>query len=291
MTLGRTIKIYLQDGSVTGIRYAEIVNWSGQAISIPRSKMKELVQIEESKKPGIYFLFGVDENERDNHPAVYIGESESIFDRLNQHLKHKEFWNEAIFFTSKDENLTKSHIKYLEARLIEEAKKVDRYTLDNSNDATLSALPKGDRDSMEEFIDNIRILLGTMGHKTLEPIISSKDISRSNIKDINIEFTLKGAISADAIYSNEGMIVKKGSRATRFDGSSLANGRKILKQKLIDKQVLVPENEECYIFSEDYLFNSPSQAAAIILGYLVSGPQYWIKKGENITLKQYEERK
>ena len=116
MKIGKTIRIYLNDGTVTGIRHAEIVNWTGQAISSPRTKIKMLSDWEESRKPGVYFLFGIDEES--GQDAVYIGEAENVFERLQHHIANKDFWNEVIFFTNKDENLTKSHVKYLESGLI-----------------------------------------------------------------------------------------------------------------------------------------------------------------------------
>ncbi len=42
MSRGTQLKIYLANGSVIGIRHAEIVNWTGQAIVIPRVHIKEL---------------------------------------------------------------------------------------------------------------------------------------------------------------------------------------------------------------------------------------------------------
>jgi len=107
MSIGKTTRIYLDDGSVSGIRHAEIVNWTGQAVSLPRSQIKSLTAWEKSKKPGIYFLFEVDEDT--GQDAVYIGEAENVYDRLQDHIVNKNFWNEVVFFTSKGENLTKSH--------------------------------------------------------------------------------------------------------------------------------------------------------------------------------------
>ncbi len=285
MQFGRTIRIYLQDGSVTGIRHSEIVNWSGQAVFFPRSKIKELDEWDEAKKPGVYFLFGLDENS--NSAAVYIGESENILTRLNQHLKNKEFWNEAVFFTSKDDNLTKSHIKYLEARLIEEGIKANRYKLVNGNEATLSSLPRSDRDAMEEFLNNIRILLGTMGHKVLEPIHNFT----VNEKNTYIEFKLKGRVPAYSIYSNEGIIVKRGSKVYKESKPSMHKGPKELKEKLISEEILISADDDFYEFSQDYLFSSSSYAATVILGSPCSGPQNWIKIDDNITLKEFEANK
>ena len=172
MSIGKSIRIFLDDGSVSGIRHAEIVNWTGQALSSPRSKIKSLVSWEESQKPGIYFLFGVDEDSGDD--AVYIGEAENVLARLRSHLVKKDFWNEVVFFTSKDENLTKSHVKYLESRLVQLAKLAARYVVLNGSQPQLPVLPRGDRDAMEEFVSNLKILLGSIGYKTLESLDAKK---------------------------------------------------------------------------------------------------------------------
>lgn len=289
MSFGRTIRIYLKSGSVTGIRHSEIVNWSGQAMFIPRSQIKELGEWDESKRPGVYFLFGIDENSIDKK-AVYIGESENILERLNEHLSKKEFWNEAIFFTSKDDNLTKSHIKYLEARLIGMSKDAQRYTILNSTSGTSSSLPRSDKDAMEEFLSNIRILLGTMGHKVLEPMITqSEKIQRiEEKKNIELTFNKRGnKVSARAIYTDEGIVVKKGSEANKSTQPSLSNGYKTLKETLVSEGILKEKTADLYEFTDNYLFKSSSQAAAIIAGYSISGPQSWSHNGK--TLKEIEE--
>jgi len=129
MNFGRTIKIYLSDGTPSGIRHIEIINWSGQAVYCPRSRFAELAKWDEIKRPGVYFLFERQSNDSDNR--VYIGESENVIKRLNTHDREKDFWNELVIFTSKDENLTKSHIKYLEARLSALAVQAERYKIEN----------------------------------------------------------------------------------------------------------------------------------------------------------------
>ena len=91
-----------------------------------------------------------------NAPHAYIGEAEIIRDRLKQH-KGKEFWVAAIVFVSKDENLTKAHVRYLESRLLAEATKVGRFTLEQ-NQAGGSRLPESDREDMEVFLSRIRQL-------------------------------------------------------------------------------------------------------------------------------------
>src|SRR5438094_1359497 len=137
-----TIKLFLPRGDAKSLRTAEISNWTGKAIAAPRTELEELLQREELDKAGIYILTGADP--LSGSPHAYIGEAEVIRDRLKQH-KTKEFWISAIVFVSKDENLTKAHIKHLEGRLISEATQVAKFTLENSQ-ASGSKLPESDRE-------------------------------------------------------------------------------------------------------------------------------------------------
>ncbi len=289
MVRGKSIRIFLSDGSVTGIRHAEVVNWTGQAIYCPRNQISELSNWTESKRPGVYFLFGEDENTLE--PKVYIGEAENVFTRLQNHLSTKEYWNEVIFFTNKDENLTKGHIKYLESRLIDLAYSVKRYILDNTVSPQLSTLPRGDRDSMEEFIDNIRLLLGTLGHKLLEPFLNQHKLTSDDVSNESEEITeqkpeqkiiatdtklfLKiGNLAASGIRTNEGLVVLAGSYASYQDRDSLAHFWRDLKAKLISQNILVPRGSY-YEFTQNYLFKSPTAAGSIISGYSINGRECW----------------
>ena len=161
-----TIKIYLPHGDPKRLRTGEISNWSGKAVAGPRTELDQLLKREEAGNVGVYLLTGVDP--LSGGPAVYIGEAESIQSRLKQHVD-KDFWNHLVYFTSKDENLTKSHIRYLEGRLIELAKLAGRASLTNSQ-ATTSKLPESDRADMEIFLEKIEQLLPALGVEVLVPI-------------------------------------------------------------------------------------------------------------------------
>lgn len=294
MELGRTIKIYLDNGSVTGIKHSEIVNWSGQAISSPRNLIKKLKDWTEAQRPGVYFLFGLDEKGND---SVYIGESENVFERLRQHItdSKKDFWEEVVFFTSKDENLTKAHVKFLESKLTLLAINASRYKVLNSNNPQQSKLPRGDRDAMEEFVNNIRILIGAMSHKVLEPINKQQFINNTKSPNIidsqtsNNDLYLNiNRIDAQAILTNEGIVVKKDSEAFFNERNSLVPSYKNLRSKLQDEGILI-KNGNKFIFTKDYLFPSPSQAAAVIVGYSINGRNSWCLT-DGTTLKVYEEK-
>ena len=56
--MAKTIKIFLVDGEPNGLKTAELSNWVGQAIVIPRNKLKEIRQRQDCNKPAVYFLIG-----------------------------------------------------------------------------------------------------------------------------------------------------------------------------------------------------------------------------------------
>jgi hypothetical protein len=95
-----TLKIFLVHGDAKRLRTAELSNWTGKAVAGPRSEFDGLLAREEAQKSGVYFLTGSDPETGKN--AVYVGEAESIRDRLKSHLE-KDFWNHIVFFISKDE--------------------------------------------------------------------------------------------------------------------------------------------------------------------------------------------
>lgn len=296
-TFGKTIRIYLKDGSVNGIKWGEITNYTIQSISCPRINVTDLVEYSEIKKPGIYFLFGQDPETNDL--KAYIGESENTYERLQTHITNKDFWNEVVFFVSKDENLTKAHARYLESRLIQMAISANRYTIDNYNQSQPAALPRSDRDAMEEFLTYINLLLGVFGHRVLEPVTpttkprsgdlpSANDIIQGNKEKNTLPLTLSmSGLKANALQTDEGIVVLEGSDAALTSGS-LNPGYQDIRQKLITNGTLRLSDKK-YTFARNSLFTAPTAAAAIIVGYNTSGRTAW-KDNNGKTLKELEEQ-
>jgi hypothetical protein len=284
---GRSIRIFLSDGTPSGLRHVEIANWSGQALACPRSRFNELGDWSESKRPGVYFLF---ESSNSEQNVAYIGESEDVYKRLTEHDKKKDFWNELIIFTSKDENLTKSHIKYLEASLVELTKLADRYKLENSNTPTKSSLPRADAAAMEEFIDNIRITLGSLGHKILEPITSNTKPDpeqKDSLSDYTFHFSPNN-LTAYGKVTDEGFLLLKNSHIAKNSTSSMPGKSLQIKEQLLADNLLV-EDKDFYTLTKDKLISSSSYAASLVSGNSRSGPQSW-KTNEGETLKSVEEQ-
>lgn len=275
-----TIKIYLPHGDPKRLRTGEISNWSGKAVAGPRTELDQLLQREEAAHVGIYLLTGIDP--LSGSPAVYIGEAESIQSRLKQHVE-KDFWNQAVFFTSKDENLTKSHIRYLEGRVIELAKLAGRANLTNSQ-ATTSKLPESDRADMEIFLEKIEQLLPALGVEVLVPIATapqSKEEARALFCEIN-------GLKATGHLTPNGIVVLTKSQAalnlrpSAKDYPWVVNAR----EQLVKDKVLI-EADGCLVFAKDHEFSSPSAAAAVIHGGTANGRTAWKDAGGK-TLKQLE---
>jgi hypothetical protein len=279
MKFGKTIKIFLIDGEPNGRMSCELSNWSGKAYKIPRIKVKECSDRIDLVSTGVYLLFGKDEEGKD---LVYIGEAESILKRITQHLNQKDFWNEAIIFISKDENLNKAHVKYLENRLHDIAINSKRYKIENSITPTLSSISESDRAEMEEFIENIKMLVNTLGHKVFEEKREYKPKQKQEV------FFIKAARGADGLGepTSDGFVVFKGSKAAFTVVNSMTSNFIKLRDKLIEDQILLNIGES-FEFSEDYIFSSPSTAAVIVMGRNANGLTEWkLKSGK--TLKEFE---
>ena len=275
-----TIKLFLVHGDPKRLRTAEISNWTGKAVAGPRSEMDGLLSREEALNPGVYFLTGFDPET--GKAAVYIGEAESVRKRLKSHLA-KDFWNHITFFISKDENLTKAHIRYLEGRLIERARTAGRAVVMNGQSSG-SKLPESDREDMEIFLERIVQLLPVLGADALVPVAATPE-GRSEKEPLTCE--IKG-LKATGHLTPAGLVVLRGSQAVLEERASAHNYPNVLttRNKLIEEGMLVEEDDH-WVFSQDVEFGSPSAAAAVVHGGSANGLIAW-KDGKGRTLKELE---
>ncbi len=288
MRHGKSLKIFLIDGLPTGIWTCELSNWTGKAYKIPRTQYKKCLERTELRSPSVYLLFGHD-NETGN-PIVYIGETEDPVKRLGEHIQDikKEYWNEAIIFFSKDDHLNKAHIKYLESRLYQIASEVKRYLVMNSQPPKKSAISEAEVAEMEEFIDNIKIIVPALGHKVFDTLVPlSVSDTNENSSDIQPEYLYirnKNGISAKGFQSSEGFVVCKDSNIKEQISEKSLNSNIIkLRGKYLQDGTIID-----YIFVKDALFTSPSAASDFVLGNSTSGPMMW-KNSDGVTLKELNE--
>lgn len=270
---GKTIQIFLTDGTPRGIKLAEITSNIEQAIFIPRIKIEEASSRPEVSRHGVYFLFG--DGEETAKPIAYIGQSRNCLARIKSHDQKKDFWNYAVLFISKTDSFTLTHIEYLEQLAINKAFEAKRYILENGVSPKKFKVPETLEADLLDNFDTIKILLSTLGFTIFEPI-KQKVISE------NVMFCKGKEALAEGEYQEDGFVVFKGSRANIIMAPTSHSASRSLRQKLIDTKILI-EKEGVYVFQDDFLFTSPSSAAMQVLARNANGWLEWKdKKGKTL---------
>lgn len=281
--MGKKITVYMIDGTEYGPRLVEIGNWVGKAIYCSRSSLNKIINREEFNNPGIYCLKD-DPSDEAFEEKVYIGEAENIKARLKQHQSDptKDF-KEVIFFISKDELLTKTQIRYLESRIIQEAIVAKTAEIENGNSPSLPTLHEADISDMEYFLDQIKLIFPLMGFKFLIPsTIKKSETANNTVEEINRKYFYirTKSFSAKMYESDKGYIIEKGSEAKKQLSNSTTDTYRNLRRKLIETNILI-EKDGKYEFAEDAIFSSPSAASNMILGRNSNGHTEWVdEKGQ-----------
>lgn len=260
---GRTIQIYLPTGEPRGLRIAEVTTRTVQAILIPQNQLKAAKLRPETEQVGVYFLFG--ESEEQARPMCYIGQTEDLQTRLDRHSTEKPFWNIAVVAISKTQTFTPAHIRWLEWYCIEEAEKVGRFHLDNSQNPREPFVTEPLKDDCLDAFENIGVLLTALGFPLFEPVATSEDL-----------FTLKGPqAEGRGSLANDGFLVRRGSLCRKEIVESARGQVESARAPLIADGVLKSHSDAQFIFAEDYLFKTPSGAAIVILGRTSNGWVDW----------------
>jgi predicted GIY-YIG superfamily endonuclease len=278
---GKSIELFLVNGTADSLIIAELSNWNGKAIKIPRIEVSSCDR-DDITQAGVYFLFC---KEDDGSDSVYIGEAENVKDRLVQHLrdyqseKEKYYWSTAVVFIGRD--LNKALIRYLENRFVEIARASKRYLVLTKNTYRNTVMKESQVAVMEEFVDNVKILINALGYKVLEPFAQMD--SSTTLVDNELLYITSGSVNATGKVTAEGFVVFAGATVNeKTSVKSLSAGMKKQRQKLFNSSKV-----ENLITTEDILFSSSSAAADFILGYSVSGPRTW-KTKEGKSLKEIE---
>ena len=278
MNFNKTIQICIFEGNANGRIMCELSNWNGRIYKISRNELIEFGKRPDCNHTGVYFLFGKDE---ENNETVYVGEAEDMLVRIKQHLKDQEYWNDVVIVLSKDNNLNKAHVKYLENRFYAMAKEANRFQIVNKNVPTCSSVSEFDESMLKEFVENAKLLVNTLGYKVFEEVKTS--ISKTQKKDI---FYIKAARGANArgVLVTDGFAVIKGSIVASETTKSIADSLLKYRDKLLQKGII----DANFMFVCDYVFTSPSLAASIVMGRNANGRTEW-KTESKKSIRDYEE--
>lgn len=298
--IGRQVKIFLADGAPGGLTVAEISNWTGKVVAAPRSKLAEVLRRPEASKTGAYLLIGED-LEAVGGTRIYIGESDVLAKRMRNHRDAKEFWNRAVLISSSDDNLTKAHVRYLEAELIKTARSAGRSTVENSTAPDGIPLPEADIAVMDEFLANLHVVLPVLGINLFRgrstsaaaaaqptgacasPVFTlavPKTGISARAQEIDGEFTLLAGSTVATEVRSSGAYAK--STAAAYAAYE-ATHKKLRDEGSIDA------SRTPAVVTRDIPFKSPSTAGSIVTGRSCNGRKAWVTEAGQ-TYGGWEER-
>ncbi len=291
---GKSINVYLMDGTVNGVIKCTLANWTGVSYKIPRTELEKHKNREHLLQSGVYFLFGTDENSGDD--VVYIGQAGlrksgiGLYARLQEHKSNseKDYWSEAIVFTTSNNSFGPTEISWLENRFCAIAKDCKRYIIKNSNEPNIGNVTEEKECELEEFVDYAKIIMGTLGHKVFEKLNSGTIIEHAvNLNEAqheHSEFILEikqNDIDSKGKLTSDGFILLSNSKIRTEVQSSCPNPAKVMREKYsnnINSQGII---------SEDILFKSPNIAASFVTGRSTNARKEW-KTSAGKTLNDLE---
>ena len=275
--LGFSVRIFIPSGDPEGLRVIEKSNWTGQGLVFPRSLFAEVRRREELNRTGVYILWGPSES--GNLPLTYVGEGDVLKARLDSHVRNKDFWTHGVVFTSKDQNLNKAHIQYLEARLVDLADEAKRCELDNANIPQPTSLSAADKAEAEQYLSDILLCLPIVGvsffEKPLGPTKKSQEL-----------FLKYKRIQARGFEETGGFVVRSGSQASKEELRSIPAAVSNMRKSFLSQGLLVDDGS-VYRLVQDYVFNSPSNAAKVLTGRSINGRNIW-KDANGRSLKEIQ---
>jgi hypothetical protein len=302
MSAGKSVRLFLADGTPGGLLTAEIMNWTGHVVAAPRSDLAALLRRPEISRTGVYILIG-DDPESLGGSMAYIGEGDDVGKRLYQHARSedqngKDFWDRAIVLTSKDANLTKAHARYLESRFISLGSLANRARLTNSTAPAPISLPEADESDMEYFIEQAKIMLPVLGvnifRSAATAVTPGADAGSAKPAEPSPTFELtlkKDGIVAMAQEVDGEFTVLPGSTArlqwVGVEGHSYTG----LRGKFERDSTLVPSPDgKMMQFTHGQVFASPSAAAAVVLGRSANGRTEWIAQGSRMSYGEWQQQ-
>ena len=279
MSLPYVITILVTSGDPDGVRVVEKSNWSGSGMVFSRPDLAAAVQ-QGMSSPGVYVLLGDDSNEA-FEGAAYVGEAEDVGKRLASHQKDdaKEFWTDTVVFTSKDTALNKAHIRYLESRMIALAHHARRVRLVNGTQPAPPPMSPADLAEAEGFLAEMLAIFPVLGVVAFDKPVAHEPG--------RVRYLLSGPDAAgQGEDRSDGFLVCAGATLRIDETASLKPGFSKLRSQLVASGMLV-EQAGSYKLTEDYLFNSPSTAASVLLATSANGRTAW-KDELGVSLKDHQ---
>ena len=292
MSRGRSLELFFVDGRPDGMLTAEVFNWTGHVLRAPRTQLPEALKRREAGYTGVYLLIG----EGDASPRLYIGEAEDLGSRLREHAKAKDWWDTVVMITTAANALHKAHIKYLESRLVEIARDVGAYDLENGNTPPRSSLSESGQASMESFLETLGMVLPAI---RVDAFLVKKRVATADGKEAVTGASPEGesfrmvlpriGIDARAFLRDGEWVVREGSQVrSEWVGDRSYDMHYWKARDALQADGTIAQIEGSWRFTADFAFSSPSAAAAVVAGTSRNGRLDWKHTATGQTYAEWE---
>ena len=202
------IELLLTDGTPSGLVVAKLHGRTASVMVAGNAALGELLKRDEANRAGVYVLYEPPDDGSKGH--AYIGQGEQIKNRLWASANERGDWRLAAAITAANDDLNKSHILYLEASMIQKAEEAGRVRLINSQKPNIEKrrLPEADRATMETFLEDIYLVLPTVGIGMFQ--LQPKVVDDGS----KFEFAIgnRGGVMATMVEVDNQFVVKAGSK-------------------------------------------------------------------------------
>ncbi|MUO79703.1 DUF4357 domain-containing protein [Agrobacterium vitis] len=289
--VGRVVKIFITGQDPRSLRTVELDNWTGVAITGQPEFFKKALEAEVLARSCVYLLTRASAD--DDLPEIYIGESDDFSQRYTSGKFPIEF-DTFLIFTSKDDALTRAHVKWLELELWTILKgNSGKAIVANSNKPTGSNLPRADIATMRTYLNNMIYVLEALGYdlfsveeRTSATAPASEPQAAPDELFLDLyATTLPSRTDARAYlrYKDAAYTLLAGSKINPVATDSLPSNIRKLREALLKEGLLVQRDGYLELL-RDIPFSKPSPASALVKGRSSTGYRDWLRKDDDRPL-------
>ena len=287
-----TVYTKLLDKTLEGARIIDMGSTkSCECFVLPRDKVAEIAKKQPHlQRYGFYILLGRDKKLRN---VAYVGQTNDFTTRVTDHKQKKDWWDTALVFDSKSNEIYPSEALYLEYLGWKAATEVGNYIIDNTKDINEPPLSEDKQNEMELFFEDIQFLTRFYGCRVFDRP------ERQATAESYMEFTMslpKSGLKATLYFFKESQryVIAAGSTIMSQTWDSCSKGmQEFRKQVISDKKLCQNNGELCQLLQDIEIPEancSPSGAASFCVGTSRQGTKDWEdKEGKKYATEWWKE--
>lgn len=287
-----TVYTKLLDKTLEGARIIDMGSTkSCECFVLPRDKVAEIAKKQPHlQRYGFYILLGRDKKLRN---VAYVGQTNDFTTRVTDHKQKKDWWDTALVFVSKSNEIYPSEALYLEYLGWKAATEVGNYIIDNTKDINEPPLSEDKQNEMELFFEDIQFLTRFYGCRVFDRP------ERQATAESYMEFTMslpKSGLKATLYFYKESQryVIAAGSTIMSQTWDSCSKGMQEFRKQVISDKKLCQNNGELSQLLQDIEIPeancSPSGAASFCVGTSRQGTKDWEdKEGKKYATEWWKE--